>query len=127
MTVTVRVPSPLRKLTGGAAQVAIDAGDVRSAIAALEAAHPGFADRLLDDRGEIRRFVNLFVRDEDVRFLGGLDATLEDGDVLSIVPAVAGGAPTASNGHPLHAGRGGTMPRHAGIGAGSGGDVGRTV
>ena len=91
MSVTVRVPSPLRRLTGGQGQVEVDATDVRTAIAALESAFPGFAERVLGDDGNIRRFVNVFVRDEDVRFQQGLDTPVGDGDVVSIVPAVAGG------------------------------------
>ncbi|HEX2029405.1 MAG TPA: MoaD/ThiS family protein [Nitriliruptorales bacterium] len=91
MAVTVRIPSPLRRLSGGDAEVTVEAGDVRGAIAQLEAAHPGFADRLLDGDGRLRRFVNVFVRDEDVRFQQGLDTAVADGDVISIVPAVAGG------------------------------------
>ena len=91
MTATVRIPSPLRKVTNGQAHIAVDATDVRSAIAAVEAQHPGFAERVLDEGGSLRRFVNVFVRDEDVRFLRGLDTVVSDGDVVSIVPAVAGG------------------------------------
>lgn len=91
MSVTVRIPTPLRDLAGGAAEVAVEAEDVRGAVAALEAAHPGFAERLLDEEGNLRRFVNVFVRDEDVRFQDGLDTKLSDGDVVSVIPAVAGG------------------------------------
>lgn len=91
MSVTVRIPSPLRKLTDGQAEVAVDATDVRSTVKALEATYPGFGERLLDDDGNLRRFVNVFVRDEDVRFQQGLDTNVGDGDVISIVPAVAGG------------------------------------
>ncbi|MDP9023318.1 MAG: MoaD/ThiS family protein [Actinomycetota bacterium] len=91
MPVTVRIPSPLRSLSDGVAEAQVDATDVRGTIEQLEAAHPGFRERLLDDDGELRRFVNVFVRDEDVRFLDGLDTPVEDGDVVSIVPAVAGG------------------------------------
>jgi sulfur-carrier protein len=90
-TVTVRVPSPLRRLTDGAAQVEVEAGDVRGVIAGLEETHPGFSERLLDERGELRRFVNVFVRDEDVRYQQGLDTPVAEGDTVSIVPAVAGG------------------------------------
>lgn len=91
MAVTVRIPTPLRKLTGGVAQVQVDADDVRGVIAELELAHPGIAERLLDQEGNLRRFVNVFVRDEDVRFQQGLDTQVTDGEVVSIVPAVAGG------------------------------------
>lgn len=91
MPATVRIPSPLRKHTDGAAQIQVSATDVRGAISELEDAHPGLAERILDDEGELRRFVNVFVRDEDVRYQDGLDTTVNDGDVVSIVPAVAGG------------------------------------
>lgn len=88
---TVRIPTPLRTLTGGAAEVAVAGEDLRAVVAALEAAHPGIGARLLDDEGRLRRFVNVFVRDEDVRFLDGLDTPVGAGDTVSIVPAVAGG------------------------------------
>jgi sulfur-carrier protein len=89
---TVRIPTPLRKLTDGASEVTVDGADLRTVVSNLDAAHPGFGDRVLDESGELRRFVNVFVRDEDVRFQDGLDTKLDDGDVVSIVPAVAGGA-----------------------------------
>lgn len=89
---TVRIPTPLRKLTDGNAEVTVDGSDLRTVVKNLDAAHPGFAERVLDDSGELRRFVNVFVRDEDVRFQQGLDTELSDTDVVSIVPAVAGGA-----------------------------------
>lgn len=90
MAVIVRIPTPLRTLTGGEEQVSADGATVRAVIEDLEANHPGLKDRLLDDKG-VRRFVNLYVGDEDVRFLDGLDTELSDGDELSIVPAIAGG------------------------------------
>lgn len=91
MSVTVRVPTTLRTLTGGAAEVQIEGAKVAEVLDNLEGAHPGFKSRLLDDAGELRRFVNLFVADEDVRFLEGLDTPVADGQTLSIIPAVAGG------------------------------------
>ena len=90
MSVTIRVPTTLRTLTGGESQVSVEPGTVAEVIDALEAAHPGFHDRLLDDDG-LRRFVNLFVEDEDVRFMDGLDTPVADDQTVSIVPAVAGG------------------------------------
>jgi len=90
MAVIVRIPTPLRTLTGGEEQVSADGATVRAVIEDLEANHPGLKDRLLDEKG-VRRFVNLYVGDEDVRFLDGLDTELSDGDELSIVPAIAGG------------------------------------
>lgn len=91
MTVTVRIPTQLRELSGGAAEVSLDAGSLADVLAALDAAHPGFQGRLFGDDGELRRFVNVFVADEDIRFLDGLGTTVEDGGTVSIVPAVAGG------------------------------------
>ena len=91
MSVTVRIPTPLRKLTGGADEVSVDGATVGDVIENLEAAHAGLKERLCDDAGEIRRFVNVYVNDEDVRFLEGRATELKDGDEVSIVPAIAGG------------------------------------
>jgi sulfur-carrier protein len=88
----VRIPTPLRKLTDGRSEVEVEGDDLRTVVANLELAHPGIGERLLDDSGQLRRFVNVFVRDEDVRFQDGLDTRVGDGDTVSIVPAVAGGA-----------------------------------
>jgi sulfur-carrier protein len=88
---TVRIPTPLRGLTDGRGEVAVEAGDLRTVIAALQATHPGIEDRLIGSDGDLRRFVNLFVGDQDVRFLQGLDTPVGPDDVVSIVPAVAGG------------------------------------
>lgn len=88
---TVRIPTPLRGLTDGRGEVAVEAGDLRAVIATLQAAHPGIGDRLIGSDGDLRRFVNLFVGDKDVRFLQGLDTAVGPDDVVSIVPAVAGG------------------------------------
>ena len=88
----VRIPTPLRNLTDGNAEVVVDGGDLRTVVSNLDAAHPGLGGRLLDDSGELRRFVNVFVRDEDVRFQQGLDTPDGETDTVSIVPAVAGGA-----------------------------------
>jgi molybdopterin synthase sulfur carrier subunit len=91
MAVTVRIPTTLRPLSGGASTVEVDAGSLSDVIKALDAAHPGFADRLLDDEGNLRRFVNVFVDDDDVRYLDGLATNVPDGQTVSIIPAVAGG------------------------------------
>ena len=92
MSVTVRIPTTLRPLSGGNAQVQLEsASTLKDLIASLDAAHPGFRDRLLDDAGVQRRFVNLFVADDDVRYLQGLDTPVPDGATVSIIPAVAGG------------------------------------
>ncbi|MBI4177990.1 MoaD family protein [bacterium] len=90
--VTIRVPTPLRKLTNNAEEVSVDAATVQDMIASLEKQYPGMKDRLCDEAGEVRRFINVFLNDEDVRFLKGRDTELKDGDVVSIVPAIAGGA-----------------------------------
>jgi len=90
MAVTVRIPTPLRTLTGGADEVPAEGATVAEVIESLEASHPGMKDRLCDDKG-VRRFVNLYANDEDIRFLDNLETTLKDGDTLSIVPAIAGG------------------------------------
>ena len=91
MSVTVRVPTTLRTLTGGASEVTLEGATVGEVLTALEAAHPGFEDRLLDADGGLRRFVNLYVADDDVRFRDGLDTAVADGETVSIIPAVAGG------------------------------------
>jgi MoaD family protein len=91
MAVKVRIPTQLRELSGGAAEVDVEGATVAEVLKQLEARHPGFAARLYDDKGQLRRFVNVFVADEDIRFLQGLDSPVAEGEVVSIVPAVAGG------------------------------------
>jgi molybdopterin converting factor small subunit len=90
MNITVRIPTPLRSLTGGEEAVVVAGGTVAQVIEALEKKCPGIRDRLLDDKG-VRRFVNLYLGDEDIRFLEGLETKLKDGEEISIVPAIAGG------------------------------------
>ena len=91
MSVTVRIPTQLRTLTGGEGEIPLEAATVREAVKQLDTQYPGIGERLLDEDGNLRRFVNVFVNDEDVRFLSGLDTELTDGTTLSVVPAVAGG------------------------------------
>lgn len=91
MSISIRIPTTLRTLTGGASQVDVEGSTVAEALAALEAAHPGFNDRLFDEDGSLRRFVNVFVADDDVRYLDGVETAVPDGETLSIIPAVAGG------------------------------------
>jgi molybdopterin synthase sulfur carrier subunit len=91
MAVTVRIPTQLRELSGGASEVSVEGGTVKELLAALDAAHPGFAERLHDESGALRRFVNVFVDDEDIRFLDNVDTPVTQGQVVSIIPAVAGG------------------------------------
>ena len=91
MNASIRIPTQLRQLTGGTGEIAVDAATVGEALRALDATNPGFGERIFDESGALRRFVNVFLADEDVRFLQGLDTPLSEGVVISIVPAVAGG------------------------------------
>ncbi len=87
----VRIPAQLRTLTGGAGELVIDGATVGDVLKGLDAAHAGFAERIFDDEGGLRRFVNVFLDEEDVRFLDGLATPVGEGQTISIVPAVAGG------------------------------------
>jgi len=89
--IKVRIPTPLRPLTKGQGEVEITAGSILDLIENLNTAHPGIKARLCDDSGELRRFVNIYVNEEDIRFLKGKDTSLKAGDEVSIVPAIAGG------------------------------------
>jgi sulfur-carrier protein len=91
MSVSIRIPTTLRTLTGGVSEVEVDGATVGEALAALDAAHPGFNDRLFDADGTLRRFVNVFLADDDVRYLDGVGTAVADGQTISIIPAVAGG------------------------------------
>ena len=91
MAVTVRIPTTMRPISGGASTVEVPSGTWGEVLAALNAAHSGFAERLFDGAGELHKFVNIFVSDDDVRYLQGLDTPVKDGDTVSIIPAVAGG------------------------------------
>ena len=86
-----RIPGPLRRLSDGQNTVDVEASDLATAIEALDARYPGFKDRLLDEKGELRQFVNVYLNDEDVRLGAGLGAKIQPKDEISIVPAVAGG------------------------------------
>jgi len=90
MAITVRIPTPLRTLTGGADEVAIAGATVREVIDNLEKKHPGLKERLCDEKG-VRRFVNIYANEEDIRFLDNLETAIKEGDSISIVPAIAGG------------------------------------
>jgi molybdopterin converting factor small subunit len=90
MSVTVRIPTPLRTLTAGQDEVAAEGTTVGELLEDLERRHPGLRERILDEKG-VRRFINLFLGDEDIRFLDGLGTSVKAGDALSIVPAIAGG------------------------------------
>ena len=91
MSVTVRIPTQLRSLAGGSSEVHVEGATVAEVLKSLDAAHSGFGDRLFDEAGKLRRFVNVFVADEDIRFAEGLETPVADGTTVSIVPAVAGG------------------------------------
>jgi len=91
MAVTVRIPTTLRPMAGGKSEVQVQGSTLAEVLAALDDAHPGFRDRLFDEEGQLRRFVNVFVADDDVRFLQGLDTPVPDGETVAIIPAVAGG------------------------------------
>jgi MoaD family protein len=90
MPIQVRIPTPLRTLTGGKDEVPAKGGTLREVIDDLEQSYPGLKERLCDDKG-VRRFVNIYQNEEDVRFLDGLDTAIKEGDAISIVPAIAGG------------------------------------
>jgi sulfur-carrier protein len=89
--VQVRIPTQLRQLASGASEVTLEGTTVGEVLEALDAAHSGFSGRLFDEAGELRRFVNIFLDDEDIRFLDGVETPVAGGQTLSIVPAVAGG------------------------------------
>ena len=91
MSVMVRIPTPLRRLTNGQDKVSVDGNSLNDVITSLEADFPGIKARICDDQGEIRNFVNVYVNGEDVRFMDGLNTSTADGDEISVVPAVAGG------------------------------------
>ena len=91
MSVRVRVPTPLRKYTQGSDEVNAQGSNVKSLVDDLEKNYPGIKERICDDEGKVRRFVNIFVNGDDIRFLNNLDTALKDGDEVSIVPAIAGG------------------------------------
>ncbi|HCN20003.1 MAG: molybdopterin synthase sulfur carrier subunit [Planctomycetes bacterium GWA2_50_13] len=91
MPVTVRVPTPLRPLTGNAEQVEVTGRSIKEILDNLESRYPGIKSRLCDEKGQIRRFINVYVNDEDIRFQKNQDTPVKDGDRISIVPAIAGG------------------------------------
>jgi sulfur-carrier protein len=91
MSVKVLIPTPLQKLTNDKATVECEAGSISALLEALDQSCPGIKGRLCDDSGELRRFVNFYVNNEDIRFLEGKSTALQDGDEVSIIPAIAGG------------------------------------
>ncbi len=118
MAVTVRIPTPLRKLTANQSEIEIDGETVESLIGNMEASYPGIKDRICDESGKVRRFINIYINEEDIRFLDGTDTAVKAGDRISIVPAIAGGlvgpvapvgpgAPGCQNGPDALGGQGG--------------------
>ena len=91
MSVLVRIPTPLRRVTNGQAKVEVESSTLGGMVESLESSYPGFKERLIDENGELRYFVNIYLNGEDVRFLQGLETSTSTGDEVSIVPAVAGG------------------------------------
>ena len=92
MAVTVRIPTPLQRLTSGKGEVACEGKTVMELLGDLERRHPGVKERICDEKGQLRRFVNIFVNEEDIRFLQGEQTSVKDGDEVSIIPAIAGGS-----------------------------------
>ena len=92
MAIMVRIPTPLQKLTGNQAEVPAEGATVGDLIASLDKAYPGLKGRLCDEQGKLRRFVNIYVNEEDIRFLKQEATPVKDGDEVSIIPAIAGGA-----------------------------------
>jgi molybdopterin synthase sulfur carrier subunit len=91
MAVLVRIPTPLRKYTGGKAEIQAEGSSVREVFASVEASHAGIREKVFEAEGDIRRFINIFVNGEDIRYLQGPETSVKAGDELSIVPAIAGG------------------------------------
>ena len=91
MAVRVRIPTPLRKFTGGQEAVEVDGADIAALLASLDSNHPGLKERICEADGSVRRFVNIYVNGDDIRFLDGTSSAVKDGDEVSIVPAIAGG------------------------------------
>lgn len=92
MPIKVRIPTPLQKFTQNHPEVAVEGANIADVLKSLDAQFPGMQARLYDEKGQLRRFINFFLNDEDIRFLGGESAACKDGDVVSIIPAIAGGS-----------------------------------
>ena len=91
MSIKVRIPTPLQKLTQDKAEVEVEAGNIKELIDNMEKSFPGIKERLCDEKGALRRFINIYVNEEDIRFLQRDDTLIKDGDEVSIIPAIAGG------------------------------------
>ena len=92
MPLNVRIPPPLLPVTGGKSEVDVTSSSIASLLEELETNYPGMKERLCDEQGELRRFVNIYVNEEDIRFLDGKETKINDGDEVSIIPAIAGGS-----------------------------------
>lgn len=99
MAVTVRIPTPLQRLTNGQAEVSCEGETITQLLEDLERRYPGIRERICDEQGKLRRFVNVFVNEEDIRFLKGDQTAVKDGDEVSIIPAIAGGDGHGRDGH----------------------------
>lgn len=93
MAIRVRIPSPLLKLTKNQGEITITASNIKELFDNIEKNYPGIKERLYDEEGSLRRFINIYLNDEDIRFLDGENTALKDGDIVSIIPAIAGGSP----------------------------------
>ena len=91
MSIRVRIPTPLRRFTGGSEEVVVSAATIGAVVTDLERQFPGIRDRICDEEGKVRRFVNFYLNGDDIRFLSELETPVKDGDEISIVPAIAGG------------------------------------
>ena len=91
MAIKIRIPVPLRNLTQGQELVSVEGATIKAAIDSMEASYPGIKGRICDEAGKVRRFVNIYVNEEDIRFLSGIDTAVKDSDDISIIPAIAGG------------------------------------
>ncbi len=102
MAITVRIPTPLQRLTNGQTEVSCDGHTIAELLADLDRRYPGIKERICDPQGKLRRFVNIFVNEEDIRFLQGDHTAVKDGDDVSIIPAIAGGSRTSLIGAIVH-------------------------
>ena len=91
MSVKVKIPTPLRKLTSNQSEVEVQGNTIGSILSDMESSYPGIKDRICDESGDVRRFINIYVNEEDIRFMDGTGTSVKDGDKISIVPAIAGG------------------------------------
>ena len=91
MAVSIRIPTPLRKLTDNKSEIQIDGDTIEAILGNMESSYPGIKDRICDETGDVRRFINIYLNEEDIRFIDGTGTSVNDGDRIAIVPAIAGG------------------------------------